>query len=238
MKAIVISQPMFLPWVGMFEQLKLSDVFVHYDDVKFPQGRSFINRIQIKTKDGVKWLTVPIDKKNSGKLIYETLISYSENWVDKHLNTIKHAFYQSKHRDDVNELVTNIYNVRPATISEFNIFAFELLASYFGIKKELILSSSLGTKSNSSQKLLDICKKLNATRYITGLGALNYIDYNLFEEEGISIEYMMYKKLQYNQIFGDFTPYVSVLDLIANEGRDGARFICSNSVYWRYFKND
>ena len=51
MKKIVISQPMLFPWIGIFEQIKLSDVYVHYDDAQLPQGRSFINRVQIKTKD-------------------------------------------------------------------------------------------------------------------------------------------------------------------------------------------
>ena len=83
-KNIVISQPMFLPWIGIFEQLNLCDIFVHYDDVQFPQGRSFINSVQIKTKDGIKCLTVPIDRKNSAKNINETLISYTEDWRDHH----------------------------------------------------------------------------------------------------------------------------------------------------------
>ena len=64
-KTVVISQPMFFPWVGIFEQIRLADIFVHFDDVQLPWGSSFINRVQIKTKDGIKWLTIPIRKTSS-----------------------------------------------------------------------------------------------------------------------------------------------------------------------------
>lgn len=177
---IVISQPMFLPWIGMYEQLNLSDIFVHYDDVQFPQGRSFTNRVQIKTKDGIKWLTVPIDKKNSGKLIRETLISYNENWQEKHLSIIKQSFTKTKYKNDVLDLVGEVYSRKFETISELNIYAFELLASYLGLTKKFVLSSSLNINTKSSQKLVDIVKSLNGAKYITGLGALNYIDYDSF----------------------------------------------------------
>lgn len=233
---IVISQPMYFPWIGMFEQLNLSDIFVHYDDVQFPQGRSFTNRVQIKTKDGIKWLTVPIDKKNSGRLINETLISYNENWQDNHLSIIKQSFSKTKYKEDILNLVEEVYSKQFETISELNIYVFELLANYLGFKKEFVLSSSLHTNTKSSQKLVDIVKSLNGNKYITGLGALKYIDYELFEKENIFLEYMDYSISTYEQMFGDFTPYVTILDLIANEGENGKKYINSKSIYWKEFK--
>jgi hypothetical protein len=236
--AIVISQPMFLPWIGMYEQLNLCDYFVHYDDVQFPQGRSFINRVQLKTKDGIKWLTIPIDRKNSGCLINETLISYNENWQEKHISTIKQAFSKAKYQAEVIELINQIYFKKFMTISELNIFAFELISSYFGFSKKFVLSSKLNVDAKSSKKLLTITKILNGKRYITGLGALNYIDYKIFEDENISLEYMNYGLNEYSQMYGSFTPYVTVLDLIANEGKAGAKFINSKSIYWKEFINE
>lgn len=233
---IVISQPMFLPWIGMYEQLNLSDIFVHYDDVQFPKGRSFTNRVQIKTKDGIKWLTVPIDKKNSGKLINETLISYNENWQDRHLSIIKQSFSKTKYKQDVLDLIEQIYFKQFETISELNIYAFELLAHYLDFSKKFLLSSSLHTNTKSSQKLVDIVKSLNGTKYITGLGALNYVNYELFEQENISLEYMDYSISSYEQMFGEFTPYVTILDLIANEGHNGKKYINSKSIYWKEFQ--
>lgn len=236
-KSIVISQPMFLPWVGMFEQLNLSDVFVHYDDVQMPRGRSFTNRVQLKTKDGIKWLTVPIDRKNSGKLIKETLISYNRDWRDNHLNTIKHAFAKARYNSSVYAVIDEIYDHRFTTIDELNIFSFELIARKLGFDKRFLRSSGLSIDGVSSERLLRITKNLGGKKYITGLGALNYIDYNLFETDNISVEYMQYKLNPYSQLFSGFTPYVSILDLIANEGFQGKKYINSQSVYWRIFKD-
>jgi len=238
LKSIVVSQPMYLPWIGMFEQLNLCDVFVHYDDVQFPQGRTFINRVQIKTKDGIKWLTVPIDRKNSGKLISETLISYNTNWREKHVSIIKQSFGKSKYKKDLFPLIEDIYSQKFDTISELNIYSFELIAAYFDFKKTFFLSSELKIVGHSSQRLLDIVLKLKGTKYITGLGALKYINYDIFEENNIKLEYMEYNLNPYNQLFSEFTPYVSILDLIANEGKGGVNNINSQSVYWRTFKND
>ena len=47
MKTVVISQPMYFPWVGMLEQMALADVWVHLDDAQFSKG-GFFNRVQIK----------------------------------------------------------------------------------------------------------------------------------------------------------------------------------------------
>lgn len=235
MNKIVISQPMFLPWVGMFEQLNLSDTFVHYDDVQFPQGSSFINRVQLKTKDGIKWLSVPIDKKNSGKLINETLISYAENWQEKHVGSLQHAFAKCRYKNDVFILLEKIYSHKFETISDLNIFSFELIADYFEMSRKFILSSSIETNTHSSQKLLDIIKNIGGNKYITGMGALNYIDYDLFEKENIQIDYMNYLKTPYSQQFDSFTPYVTILDLIANEGKAGKKLMNSTAVYWKEF---
>jgi hypothetical protein len=234
-KNIVISQPMFLPWIGMFEQLNLCDIFVHYDDVQFPQGRSFINRVQIKTKDGIKWLTVPIDKKKSGKSINSTYISYNENWKIKHLNIINQSYTKTKYLNEVMDLVEKIYKENFETISDLNIYAMETILKYFHIKKEIYKSSDIKIDAKSSMKLLEICKYFNADSYITGLGALNYIDYKLFEDNNIKINYMDYKKTPYTQLHGEFTPYVTILDLIANEGSKGKDIINSNAIYWKDF---
>ncbi len=237
-KNIVISQPMFLPWIGMFEQLNLCDTFVHYDDVQFPQGRSFINRVQIKTKDGIKWLTVPIDRRNSAKNINETLISYTEDWRDHHLSIIKHAFSKAKFKNDVMQIALFIYNQKFNTLSELNIMTFEYIANYFGIKKEFLLSSKLNILGTSSERLLDIITKLDGNSYITGLGALKYIDYSIFELNNVKLKYMKYNCNKYNQLYDNFTPYVSILDLIANEGKDGVNYMNSKSIYWKEFINE
>src|SRR5689334_2045707 len=92
---VVVSQPMFLPWIGLFEQIRLADVFMHYDDVQFPQGRSFIPRVQIKAPSGQAWLTAPVDRSTSGRLISESEFVADPQWRARHLETLRHAYSRS-----------------------------------------------------------------------------------------------------------------------------------------------
>ncbi len=234
---IVISQPMFFPWVGLFEQIRLADIYVHYDDVQLPTGTSFFNRVQIKTKDGITWLTVPLRRGTGKILIKDALIADDIPWKVKHLKFLQNNYAKAKFRDDMLQIVEEVYNSDVSYMSELNSIGIEKIASYFGFfeGRRFYASSSLRTSSSSSQKLVDTAMLLEANVYITGLGALNYIDYGLFESNNIRLEYMEYRKNMYPQAFGDFTPFVSILDLIAYCGKEGQSFINSPSKYWKEY---
>ena len=47
------------------------------------------------------------------------------------------------------------------------------------------------------------------------------------------VKYMEYKLTKYRQLHGEFTPYVSILDLIANCGKTGKNVICSDAKYYK-----
>ena len=238
-KVIVISQPMFFPWIGLFEQIKLSNIFVHYDDVQLPQGRSFTNRVQIKSKDGIIWLTVPLKRESGKGLIKEAQIASDLNWKDKHLKILAGNYAKAPFKNEMLDLVNDVYSNNFEKISDLNIYSLELICKYLGLweGKDFYKSSDLGFQSVSSQKLLDTVRYFHGDVYVTGLGALNYIDYNLFEDSNIRIEYMDYQKLEYPQNFGDFTPYVSILDAIAYHGTNAQNYIQSKSKYWKEYIN-
>lgn len=234
MKTIVISQPMFLPWIGLFEQIRLADVYVHYDDVLTPQGRSFMNRVQIKTPEGTPWLTAPV-KHNRQTLIQNLEFDTKQNWRKTHLQTLHHAHANAPFYSEMRSLVENLYEKNPLSVADFNIAAIEAIADYFGLKPQFLRSSSLNTTTHSSQKLLDIVQQLGGDRYVTGHGAKNYLDHSLFEQHGIQVAYMHYQHSPYTQLHGEFTPYVTILDLIANMGTVGRDRIQSTSIEWRAF---
>lgn len=234
---LVISQPMFLPWVGLVDQIRLADVFVHYDDVQMPRGRSFISRVQVKLADGIRWLTAPLDRKNSGTNINEIQLLGDEKWRRKHIATLRHAFANAPHLEDMMELVEEIYGSKEKNLAKFNEMSLERIASYFGISAEFHRSSDLGIGGKSTQRLIEICKYFGASEYITGHGARNYLDHEAFEHEGIRVSYMRYNYNSWPQLHGPFTPYVTTLDLIANCGKKGIQYISSGTVDWKEFVN-
>lgn len=232
-RTLVVSQPMFLPWVGLFEQVRLADVFIHYDDVQLPQGRSFMSRVQLQSSNGVSWLTVPIDHTKPGKLINEIVLVEPEKWRSRHLRTIRHAYAQRPYFNLMFDLAEKIYSQPANHLAEFNVTAIEQIAGWLGLTPRFMRSSTMGIEGASTERLVDLCEATNCDSYVTGHGALNYLNHQQFEDKGISVRYMDYRKTPYDQGRPEFTPYVSILDAIANCGERARDLLCSNAIYWR-----
>ena len=235
---VVISQPMYFPWVGMFEQIRLADVYVHYGDVQFSKG-SFTNRVQIKTAQGIKWLTVPLKDVSIGQAIDEVRINASVDWRRQHMDMLKQAYAGTLHLKDMLGLVDSVFQRQADSVGMLSRFSMEACCSYFGLDKgrRFVDVRQLAIGGSSSQRVLDIVKVLGGRGYITGLGARNYLNHQLFEDAGVRVEYMDYQKLPYEQLHGEFTPYVSILDLIANMGKEGIEVIRSGTIYWKEYLN-
>jgi len=233
-KSIVISQPMLFPWVGMFEQIRLADVFIFYDDVQFSKG-SFTNRVQLKSKKGSEWMTIPLEKFHLGQNINEIVISNHIDWKNKHLIHLERCYEKTIFFEEMMTLVKSVYDIQSDSLSEITIASMKAICNYFDLTqmKTFCLSSEYNFQGQSSERVLNSVLHFNGSRYITGHGAQHYLDHELFNEKGIKIEYMNYKKVSYPQLFGAFTPYVTILDLIANCGKKGSGYICSDTIDWR-----
>ncbi len=234
MKTVVISQPMYFPWVGMIEQMALADVWVHLDDAQFSKG-GFFNRVQIKTTDGTPWLTVPLAEKKLGQRLNEIQTAVHD-WQRKHLTTLKQAYAAAPHAAEMLAQVEAVLAADHASLADLSAASMEALADLFDVLPKIILrSSELAIKGGGSERVLAICQELGATRYVTGQGAADYLDHATFDEAGIAVEYMKYEKRAYPQLHGDFTPFVSALDLLANCGQAGRDVIAPRTVCWKDF---
>lgn len=232
---IVISQSMYFPWVGLLEQIKLADIFVHYDDVQFTRG--FYNRVEIKSDEGVRWLTIPVKKHVRETNIDQVEVDDSKPWREMHRKELVRCYRSAPYFIDMMGVVDEAYSATATNLADVSRESTLALVRYFGLQhnRQFLSSSFLDTPGRSSDRLLAICQKFGVSTYITGHGARNYLDHNVFESSGIAVEYMDYLKIPYPQIHGSFTPFVSSLDLIANCGKDGSRYICSRTMPWKEF---
>ena len=237
MKRIVISQPMFFPWIGIFEQIRLADAYVHYDDALLPQGRSFVSRVQIKAPGGTQWLSLPI-KRCGQPPINQALIDNDQQWRRKHLRTLAHCYAQAPYVDDMIGIVETVYDQASDHLCDLNIRSIQRVADYFGVTTDYHRASDFHVGGHSTEKLLGLVQALHGTHYITGHGARHYLDHDLFERHGIRVEYMTYNRASYPQLHGAFDPHVTILDLIANTGPEGRRYINSGSMYWKDFLHE
>jgi hypothetical protein len=233
---VVISQPMLFPWVGMLEQVRAANTFVYYPDVQFSKG-SFVNRVQIKTARGIKWLTVPLQGLHLGQHINELRINNQRNWRREHMQLLGEAYAGAPYRDAMLKLVESVYSRDYENIGSLGEASQMALCSYYGFDRDRDFKNSdtLGIGGSSSRRVLDIVLSIRGDTYLTGHGASRYLDHEAFEQAGVRVDYMDYAKVPYRQLHGEFTPYVSALDLVANTGPRGIDCISPRSIYWKDF---
>lgn len=226
---ILITQPTFLPWLGYFDLIEKSDLVVFLDDVQFDK-RSWQQRNQIKTTNGLEWLTIPVFTKGKrAQKIKDTKINIDENFLTKVRRTIQLNYSKS---DYYNIYYNKFIKIFEKTLKTKNLLTINLeLIKFFletlKLKKKIILSSELNIKSSKSKKIIEICNYFNAKNYISTKGSLEYLkkDFELFKVNQIKIFVHDYNHPEYNQSFLPFVPFASILDLIFNEGSSSLKIL-------------
>ncbi len=228
MKKIIITQSNYIPWKGYFDSINMADEFVLYDDMQYTR-RDWRNRNQIKTKDGLKWLSIPVEVKGKYfQKINETKVSESD-WGEKHWNTILHNYSKAKFFNEYKIIFEELYlNSKEEFLSKINYNFIKAICDILDIRTEMKWSSEFNLLEEKTERLVDICKNEGATDYYSGPAAKAYMNEELFEKENIKIHYFDYSGYpEYTQLHGDFTHAVSILDLIFNEGPDSKKFMKS-----------
>lgn len=236
MTTVAIMQPMYCPWKGFFELIAACDVYIHLDDVLLPRGRSFTNRVQAKTKDGIKWLTVPLSRQDR-TTIDKTAVDTGQPWQRKHLGLLEQAYARAPHKASMLDFATSHLSADCTLLGSLNITFIEQAAARLDLNPTILKSSNLDILSTGSQRILDLVKAAGGTTYVTGHGGRNYLDHQAFEDAGIEVRYMNYSTEEYPQLHGEFTPYVTVLDLLANTGEEAPKWIAPSTISWQEFTN-
>ena len=96
---------------------------------------------------------------------------------------------------------------------------------------KIIVESELDISGQSTERLVNVCKKLGADTYISGIGGKRYLDEKLFKNNNVNLQYQNYTPISYNQnLSKSFIPNLSIVDLLFNEGTDGSQEILKNST--------
>lgn len=216
---IGILQPGYLPWLGFFEQIYRSDIFVIYDDVQYDKN-GWRNRNRIKTANGIQWLTIPVLVNfRETPLINEVKIDNKVQWQKKHFSSIKQNYSKSPFYEKYINIFEEIYSKKWEYLIDIDMHFITLLSELLGIRnKKLVRSSTLSIKGDTIERLIRICKAFNADIFYEGASGRNYIDEVVFEQSGIAVEYQDYTHPVYRQLYGNFVPFLSIIDLLFNHG--------------------
>lgn len=215
MKKIAILQSNYIPWRGYFDMIQKVDTFVIYDEVQYTKN-DWRNRNRIKTPQGTQWLTIPVKQKFLDQKIFETEV-VDQKWRRKHLNSIKGNYAKAPYFNQFIGILEQLYEGDEILLSEINKRFLLKMCELLDIKTQIIDSRELNLKGDRNERLLDACKKLNATTYLSGSAAQSYLNLGLFKSNKINVEWMDYAHLlEYPQILPPFDNSVSIIDTLLN----------------------
>ncbi len=225
----VILQPSYIPWRGYFHQIFKSDIFIFYDDVQYDK-EGWRNRNQIKTAQGLKWLTIPVYTKGVVKEripINKIEICWDKPWNEHHWKGIQFAYRKAPFFDHYENIFKEIYREKPKFLADFTIRTTIKIAQEIGMKNVKFLRSSniKGITGEKTDRLIELIKHVGADHYISGPSARNYIEAEKFENARIKLEYMTYEYPQYKQLYPPYEPKVSIVDLMLMTGPKSLSFI-------------
>ena len=217
---VVVLQSNYVPWKGYFDLINDADVFCFYDEVQYTKN-DWRNRNKIYSKNGLQWLTIPIHKEAVKHKISE--VELPLDWQKEHYKILQLSYSKAPYFLQLKELMDDLYiDFSCRTLSEFNHYSIKKIASYLGITTRFVNSADYNLKSGKLDRLISLLVELNATEYITGPSAKDYLtDHeHLFAENGIAHSYKNYEGYKpYKQLSEPFENSVSILDLIANVER-------------------
>lgn len=226
MKVAVIHQPDFLPYLGFFHRLLHADIFVMLDHVQFvTNGRnSWTHRDKIKTAKGEQWLTVGVRKVSLGTPINQVMLA-DTGWRMENLNLLKENYRNAPYYSEIFPRLETLYATPCERLVEFNAASIQLLMDWFELEIPMAYSSSLDPVGRKNELLVDILGKIEATDYLSGVGARSYFSPEPYESAGIAVRWQEFSHPQYPQQFGEFIPYLSSIDTFFNCGIEGTRKI-------------
>lgn len=216
---VAIQQPQYISWIGYFNKIARSDLFVYFDDCQY-EDRGFQNRNLVLNHGKLRWLTIPVKGKKRIN-IDEIKIDNREGWRRKHLDILRlnysNFFYFGSNWDKINQ----IYSKRFLKLVDFIIDLDDVICGILDIKTKRIRSSQLGIRGvESTKKLVAICKKVGADVYLSGSGGIQYMQPSEFRKNNINVEW---QKLTGKYISQKENP--SILDFLFRYGEEEVKKI-------------
>ncbi len=226
---VSINQPAYLPWLGYFERIARSSLHVVLDHVQFEKN-SFTNRNKIRLKSGTAWLTVPLASKGRFGSLEIQGLEFAERgeWQKKHWSSLQMNYARTAYFSSYAEAYASIYN---RTWPCFMPFVQTMLQQHLEdlkITTRIAFSSQMGISGSKSDLILNICKAVGASIYLSGSQGRNYLKESAFEENGIQILYQNYEHPSYPQAWPGFESHLCILDLLFNHGPESMDILLAN----------
>jgi hypothetical protein len=236
-RVLVAHQAEFMPWLGFISKATMGDVFLILDDTQFKK-KYFENRNKIRfpNKEGWIWLNVPIKSKDNLPNMLD--VEFSEfSWMDKHLSTIRNSYSRAPYFNPIFRDLELIYtSLKSNKLVDFNVEMIRYAFKCFKINMPIVRISEINPneekiKTKGTEMVISLVKTLNAKVLVAGVSGREYLNVEQFKEESIGLVFQDFKHPVYNQMHGNFLPYMSFIDLLFNYSQEDAIKILGKSTY-------
>lgn len=219
---VSIMQPAYLPWLGYFDRISKSDIHIVLDHVAMDKNSKtkFTNRNKVRTAQGWSWLTVPLQavSRSEDVPINKMKISSDVSWSNKHWKTIQANYSRARFFKDYSGFFESFYEKPEHSLCALLSESTEYLLTSLKIETNCLRSSDLSPQSKKAELILDLCKNVGATCYLSGPFGRDYLSPHEFEDAGIELRFHDYVHPEYEQVYKGFEPYMSIVDLLFNHG--------------------
>jgi len=228
---VAIHQPNYFPYLGVYDKVDQADVFIFLDTVQFTSGE-WQNRNRIKTANGVQWITVPVIKR-FGQKIKEVKINSAIRWGKKHRQSLITNYMKAPYFEDLfyKDGMKFFFECNWPSLVSLNVnTSCFIIQMIFSLKTELLVASEMnvGDFDNPDDRIISLVKEVGGNTYISGANGINYMDLKKYEKAGIEVEFQKFTCPEYSQLYGEFEPNLSILDILFNHGKDGMKIIRSS----------
>ncbi|MFO0665267.1 MAG: WbqC family protein [Polyangiaceae bacterium] len=224
---VSVHQPQYLPWLGYFDKIDKADAFVLLDDVQYKKNE-WQNRNRIKTAQGWQWLTVPVNYRFP-QTLNQVSVNRRDRWQARHRQSIISNYRRAPHWTKLESFFEELFSTDWANLAALNIWVVRRLAKVLGITTPISVSSELATfPSDPDERLIAITKHMGGDTYLAGAGGQAYMQIETYARSGVRLEIQSYPPPKYNQLFGAFQPFMSVIDLVFNHGDESLSILRGN----------
>lgn len=210
-----IMQPYFFPYIGYWQLINAVDQYVIYDDVNYIKG-GWINRNRVLINGEAKYLNLQLDQASPNKKINEINISTNEVAHRKLLNTLQMSYSKAPYFDECFTLVKEIMDYDDVNLGRFLENSIRNVCEYLGMTTNIILSSEVikNNELKGEDKVLEICKALNADTYYNAIGGQELYSKERFKSWGISLSFLKTNRIEYPQFRNEFLSNLSIIDVM------------------------
>ena len=213
-KKIAIMQPYFFPYIGYWQLINSVDTFVLYDNIQFTK-KGWINKNRYLENGKDKLFSICIEKDNHLLNVIDRVISPEFN-KKKLLSQLQNAYAKAPYKKDVLPFLEEVINFESTNLFDYIHNSIVKTMEYLDIKTQMIISSHIDCNHDlkSSDRVIDICRSVNASDYINPIGGVELYDKQDFKTHGINLYFLKTNDIKYRQFNNEFIPNLSIIDVL------------------------